>query len=416
MESVVQNEVNSLLLMVGVVLILGLVSLWVSKLLRLPDTVVFILAGVIAGPEVLDFIRLDDGSLANLLILTFGASYILYDGGREIEFHVLKKVSVSLISLATLGVLVTTLVMAVPISYLFHVNFVYSFLIGSIIASTDPSVLVPLFKKLNISPKLKQLIIAESALNDAMAAVLTAASKAAVLGGAFSLLVTSEHLLHEAFFGLLIGGVVGLAYAFLVSSNHLSLFTNETTQVSLTAVIIAYVMASYVHASGYMAAFLVGLICGNMGHINFHVGNEAKETHTRFKDELTLILRFMIFVLLGTHIHFGVIIDYWWQLLLTIAVFIFVSRPLSVIISTIWDFTYGWTWRERFYLMWVRETGVIPAALAGTVVASGVENAEIITGITSAAILITLGIQASTASYVAHKLGLVIHPSGAKKH
>lgn len=55
-------------------------------------------------------------------------------------------------------------------------------------------------------------------------------------------------------------------------------------------------------------------------------------------------------------------------------------------------------------MFWVRETGVIPAALSGMVTAAGIKNVEIIAAVTFMAVLLTIVSQASTTAFVARKL------------
>ena len=93
------------------------------------------------------------------MILSFGAAYILFDGGREIAVKVLNEVKVTVGLLATVGVLISTAITGLFAWKILGIDLMYAMLLGAVIASTDPSVLVPLFKKMNISPRLKQTII-----------------------------------------------------------------------------------------------------------------------------------------------------------------------------------------------------------------------------------------------------------------
>src|SRR3712207_689209 len=167
MESTTVILTEKLLKLLVLVILSGVISAKVSQKIKLPDVVLFILSGVILGPHVFNLINIDKYPLGNQLILTIGAAYILYDGGREIELKVLNKVKVSVLLLATVGVAISTGITGFFAAKIFNLNIMYALLVGAVIASTDPSVLVPLFKNMNISSKLKQTIISESAFNDA---------------------------------------------------------------------------------------------------------------------------------------------------------------------------------------------------------------------------------------------------------
>jgi NhaP-type Na+/H+ or K+/H+ antiporter len=283
-------------------------------------------------------------------------------------------------------------------------------LLGSVIASTDPSVLVPLFKTMSISKKLKQTIIAESAFNDAVGTITTFTLMGLIAGSAFSLSGTLLELVSSAFGGILVGLAVGFPASYLIAHRKHGIFSENSSEIGLATVISAYVLATHFEFSGFLAVFVVGMICGNKKIMGLWVPEEPFVTQLRFKEVLTMILRMMIFILLGANIDFVNLYANLGGALLVVGVLIFVARPLSVLVSIPWDRSAKWTLREVIYLMWVRETGVIPAALAGMMVAAKVPGAELISSVTFAAIFITLTFQASTAKLLAHLLKLDVAP------
>lgn len=406
MSSTIAFETNQMLELIAIVLFSGVLFSKLSKLIHMPDVVMYILAGILIGPAAFNLIDINDYPAANQLILTFGAAYILYDGGREINLKVLNKVKFSVLSLATLGVVVSTVITGVAASKILHVDLLTGLLLGSVIASTDPSVLVPLFKTMNISKRLKQTIIAESAFNDAVGAITTLTLLGLIAGSAFSLSGTLLELLVSAGGGIAVGLAVGFPASYLIASRKHGVFSEHPSEIGLATVISAYILASHFEFSGFLAVFVVGMICGNKKIIGLWVPEEQYETQVRFKEVLTLILRMMIFILLGASIDFSILFTHLGGALLVVAVLIFISRPLSVLVSVLWDRQAKWSLKEVLYMCWVRETGVIPAALAGMMLAADVPGARIISAVTFAAIFITLTFQASTARLLAHLLKL----------
>jgi cell volume regulation protein A len=87
-----------------------------------------------------------------------------------------------------------------------------------------------------------------------------------------------------------------------------------------------------------------------------------------------------------------------------------VARPLTVFASTLPDVHTRWTFKELLFMCWVRETGVIPAALSGMIVASGIPYADRLAAVVFMAIVFTILIQASTTAWIARKLGLEEKP------
>lgn len=401
-------EVQNLLELFALVIVSGVLFNKLSKMIKVPDVVLFIVAGILLGPNILNLVNTDTYPLGNDLILTFGAAYILYDGGREIELKILNKVKISLFLISTVGVLISAVVTGYFAAVIFKIDFIYALLLGSVIASTDPSVLVPLFKKMNISNKLKQFIISESAFNDAGGAIITFAILGIIQGGSFSVGTSLLELAKTSFGGIAVGAIIGTLASLLITHDKYGYFKENPSEIGIATVAGAYVIATKLGVSGFMAVFIVGIICGNKHLFSLRVEEEHYITQTRFKEVLTLLLRMMIFILLGTHIDFISVAQYWKQALLVVGVLIFIARPVSVLCCIIFDKKSNWTIKEVVYLMWIRETGVIPAALAGMMVSMQVQHANIISSVTFVTILVTLSVQASTAQWLAKKLNLEV--------
>src|SRR5262249_50485475 len=111
---------KQVLLSGGVVLGAGILSGLAAQKLKVPDVVVLLLVGIVLGPAALGWVDIRADSALNQLILIFGSSYILFDGGASLRFEVLKRVWISITVLATLGVLVTALITAIAALYLLH--------------------------------------------------------------------------------------------------------------------------------------------------------------------------------------------------------------------------------------------------------------------------------------------------------
>lgn len=405
-ENAVIQSANQLMELFAIVILAGLIFGKISDLIKMPDVVLFILAGIILGPYILNLVNIDKYPVENQLILSFGAAYILYDGGREIDFKILNKVKLSVSLLSTMGVVISTVIVGVVAMKVFEIPLQYALLMGSVIASTDPSVLVPLFKTMNISNKLKQTIISESAFNDAAGAVITFSIIGIILGGEFSVAKSSFELVRTIAGGVVIGVVIGYLSHMLVDEKKCGILREHPSELVIVAVTGAYLISNHFEFSGFMAVFIVGMFCGNKKVFDFWIPEASFQTHVRFKEVLTIILRMMIFVILGTQLVFENLFNNLTPTIIVVVVLIFIARPISVLVSVILDRKAEWTWQEIVYLMWVRETGVIPAALAGMLLTMGIEHADIISAVTFATILITLTLQASTSKLLAGILKL----------
>ncbi|MDU7967140.1 MAG: sodium:proton antiporter [Paeniclostridium sordellii] len=398
---------NNLLFIFAVVVVTGIVLGKVSELLKLPDVILYLIAGIIIGPAVLNVISVESFPIENNLILTFGSAFILYEGGREINLRVLNKVKVSVGLLATLGVIISTIVVGFATSKIFSLPIMTALLIGAVIASTDPAALIPVFKQVTIKDKIKQTVVSESAFNDAVGAILVSTLLAVITSGSFSMGESVKELLMSVVVGLVVGVLVGLIFSLLISDKKWGVFHSYAPIISVLKVALAYEVATKLHGSGYMAVFIAGLIAGNRKLFGLWVREEDFHAEHFFRESVSALCRMAIFIVLGTHVDLAALAKYWLPSLLVVLVLMFIARPLVVLICTLFDREAKWNFKEKLFMMWVRETGVIPAALSGIIVSMQLPGYQIISSVVFMTILITLIVQASTTKILANKLGLL---------
>ncbi|WP_379950490.1 cation:proton antiporter [Ectobacillus funiculus] len=414
MEADVMNIVQRELYMLTMVFLFGLVAMKLAERIKVPDVALFMIVGILLGPSVFDLITVPNDSVSYQFIIVLGSVLILFEGGRAIRFSVLKKVWVTISLLSILGVIVTAVVVAVTAFYLLNMPILYALLLASVIASTDPATLIPVFKQITIREKVRQTVESESAFNDATGSILAFTLLGVILGHTrLSVSASLWSFFREAGGGILAGAIIGFIGVLLTSEHKWGLLRKYGTVVSVVVAISSYLAAGFIHASGFMATFTAGLISGNPQVFRFQVSEETNSTVFQFSETVTLIMRTLIFMLLGTQVDFRILSQFWVQGVLIVLVFMFIARPLAVLVCTLPDRKAKWKWNEIVFMFWVRETGVIPAALSGMIVASGVDYANAIASVTFIAILMTILIQASTTGYVAKRLGITSEPKPA---
>src|SRR5476651_77396 len=186
--------------------------------MRIPDVAVFLIVGIAIGPAMLGLIDIKSDSALYQIILLFGASYILFDGGASLRFNVLKQVWITIVVLATVGVLITAVITGIAAHYILGVPLTVALLLGATLASTDPATLVPIFRSLRIRDRVAQTVMSESAFNDAMGAIVTFGVLAVAMGtGEFSLTASLFDLLKQSFIGIIAGAVLGYVAALLIA-------------------------------------------------------------------------------------------------------------------------------------------------------------------------------------------------------
>ena len=178
--------------------------------------------------------------------------------------------------------------------------------------------------------------------------------------------------------------------------------------VTLMAVIGAYLGADNLHASGFMAVFVFGMMLGNKELFGFRMTEDESQRLDEFVMTTTLLTRMFIFILLGSQVEFALMDRYLVGGIIVVTVFMLIARPATVFICTLPDRRAKWSLNEMVFMCWTRETGVIPAALAGILVGMAAPGADVIASITFIAILMTILIQATTTRWLAGKLGLLL--------
>ena len=120
------------------------------------------------------------------------------------------------------------------------------------------------------------------------------------------------------------------------------------------------------------------------------------------------IMRLFIFLLLGAQVDFHLIGQYWLGGIIVVTIFMLIARPLTVFLCAWPDRRARWSFNEMLFMCWTRETGVIPAALAGLLLGMKAPGAQIIASVTFIAILMTILIQATTTKWLGKTLGLLV--------
>jgi potassium/hydrogen antiporter len=354
------------LLSCGFILAVGTLTGLLAQKIRIPDVAIFLVTGIAIGPQALRLIDIGADSALNQIVLLFGASYILFDGGASLRFSVLKRVWISIVVLATIGVLITAGITGLAAYYIVGVPLIVALLLGATLSSTDPATLVPIFRQVRIRDRVAQTVMSESAFNDAMGAILTFSIVSVAMGtSAFSLQSSLFDLLWQSIIGLVAGIVLGYLAALLIAHERWAFLAEYAPVVTLVAVIAAYFAADGLQASGFMAVFVFGIMLGNKESFGFRM--EAGEAQKLDEYVLTtaFIMRLFIFVLLGAQVDFTQMSRYGLEGVAVVAVLMLVARPATVFLCTLPDRRARWSLAEMLFMCWTRETGVIGRPAVG---------------------------------------------------
>jgi cell volume regulation protein A len=391
---------------IAILLAAGLVSDLVAGILRVPRMLVLVGAGALLGPHAIDKLDLPLDSVGVQILLTLGVSMILFYGGLGLTFRVLRPVALGLGLLAVPGVLVTAVVTGSVAALAFDLPFEAGLLVGAVLAPTDPAILIPLFERMGLRAKVRQTVVAESALNDPTGAVLALAVAAFVLGEGETLADPLWEFVADMAVSTGVGIAFGVLLALVISERRIG-FWRESPGIAVLFVLAGgYFTIDSAGGSGYLGAFIAGLIVANMDELGLGMHSERERDMRSFVATSADLMVMFVFITLGANLPFDDFGDQALPALATIAALILVARPLTVLACLLPDRRGRWQREEIAFVAWTRETGVVPAALAAVLIAEGVPyEAELVT-VVAMAILVTLLVQSTTKAWLARRLGL----------
>jgi cell volume regulation protein A len=385
----------------------GLVSQVLASVLRIPQMILLLAAGTLLGPSVSGAIDVPLDSMGAELLLTLGVSLILFHGGLHLSVSVLRKVAVGLVLLVIPGVIVTALLTGVVAAGIFGVSLSMGLLIGAVLAPTDPAILIPLFERMNLRPKLSQTIIAESGLNDATGAVLALTIAGVVLGDGGGLGGGVEDFVVDLAISTGVGVLFGVLLGLAVSSRRPGIWRESAAIAVLALLAGSYFSLEWAGASGYLGALIAGLILGNVDELGMGMQPHHEAEMRTFVATLAEVMVMLVFITLGANLPWSEISDQLAPALIVVTTLLLLARPIAVLICLLPDRRGHWSGEELVFMSWTRETGVMAAALAAVMVGLDVPDAELIVVTVAFALFATLLIQSTTKAWLARHLGLL---------
>ena len=398
---------RDVILTLSLLLVAGLFARLLATLLHVPEIVFLLGLGALLGPSALDVIDVPLDSLAAQLVFTLGVSTILFYGGLNLSLEILRKVWLSLGLLSVVGVIVTAVITGAAAALVFGLPFEQGLLIGAVLSPTDPAILIPLFIGSRLRAKVAQTVVAESAFNDPTGAVLALAIAGALVSGQNSLTGPAGDFVGQLALSTAGGVLAGIVLSAAISSRRTGIWRESSAIAVLAVVAMSYVSLDFAGGSGYLGAFLAGLIVGNMKLLGLSMHDEHNRDLLITTRSLADIVTIFVFVLVGANLPFHALGQEILPALAVVAVLLLVARPITVAICCLPDRRSRWSRAELAFVCWTRETGVVPAALVGVLAALAVPNGDLLASVVALAILVTLTVQAVPAPWLARRLGLL---------
>jgi NhaP-type Na+/H+ or K+/H+ antiporter len=341
---------------IALALAIGMIAQALAHHLRVPGIVLLLAAGVFFGPDGLSVVRPASLGPALNILTGFAVAVILFEGGMNLKFNRLKSARRSIRQLILFGGLLTITGAAAAAHYILQWPLKNAVLFGTLVMVTGPTVINPLLKRLKVKRSVATVLEAEGVLIDAVGAVVATVALEAALSPAYgNPMVWMWHVFARLAFGAAIGGSVAFLLTFLYRVRRL--IPEGTENVFTLAIILALFQISnmVLPESGIAAVTMAGIVVGN-----FSSSHELRDL-SEFKEELTVLLIGMLFVLLAADVRLAQVAGLGWPALGVVLVLMFIVRPIAVFAGTSFS---GLNWRERLFIAWIGPRGIVAAAVA----------------------------------------------------
>jgi cell volume regulation protein A len=387
---------NPLIFLAAALLLAGVLLSKTSSRLGVPSLLLFLVLGMLAGSEGLLGIEFEDFALAQRYGI-IALAFILFSGGAGTAWPDIRRVLVPGVALATVGVLLSAIVLGAIAAAILGLELLEGMLLGSIIASTDAAAVFSILRSKGVAiiPRLRHLLELESGSNDPAAVFLSVGMIALIQqtsGGATDLL------------GLfLVQMGVGLAAGWLLARGAVALINRLRLEydglypvLTVAFVLLTYEGTAWLGGSGFVATYVAGLTIANAEFLH-------KRSLLRFHDAIAWLMQISMFVLMGLLVFPSDLVPLAGQAVLVAAVLLLVARPLAVVLTLI---PFRLPAREIAFVSWVGLRGATPIILATFPVVAGVANAQIIFDVVFFVVLLSVLVQGTTIPAAAKRLGL----------
>lgn len=357
-----------ILLGLGILLLLSVLASKVSEWLGVPALLMFLLIGMVAGSEGPGGIYFQDAAVAKF-VGTLALAFILFSGGLDTDWQMIRPVLGPGIALATLGVVLTAVAVglfAIPVlGFSLHEGL----LLGAIMSSTDAAAVFAVMRsrKVILKGKLKPLLELESGSNDPMAVFLTTAMIRLLMEQDVSWWLIGVHFLVQ----MTVGAMVGLSCGWLTTKAFGKLrleYEGLYPVTGIGVVLVIFGLAESLGGNGFLAVYVAGIVLGNSDFLH-------KRGLMRFHDGLGWLMQITMFLILGLLVFPSRVATVAGSGLLVAAFLMLVGRPAAVLLTL---FPSRMSLREKLLVAWVGLRGAVPIVLATFPRMAGVSQSDLI--------------------------------------
>jgi cell volume regulation protein A len=390
--------IENILLVGSLLLFISIIVGKTSYKFGVPTLLLFLVIGMLAGSEGIVGIHFDDPQIAQFIGIV-ALNFILFSGGLDTNWSIVKPILREGIVLSTLGVLLTAIFVGTFVWFVTDFTIHESMLLASIVSSTDAAAVFSILrsKGLTLKTNLRPTLELETGSNDPTAYVLTIAFLTLVINKDLSVVSIIPLFFQQMIFGAIAGFVFGKLSKFIINSIKLD-YEGLYPVLVIALMFITFSATDFIGGNGFLAIYICAVYLGNQDLIH-------KKTIFKMYDGLAWLMQIVLFLTLGLLVFPSQVFPYMGIGLLISLFLIVVARPISVFLSLIF---FKMRLRRRFYISWVGLRGAVPIVFATYPLLAGIEKANMIFNIVFFISVTSVLIQGTTLLLVAKWLNVAL--------
>lgn len=393
------DQASTIILIGSTLLIASILTSVVALRFGTPLLLIFLGVGLLAGQDGIGGIWFNDAP-GTFLIGSVALAVILFESGFDTRIQSYRTAAWPALTLATLGVAVTTAVIGVAAHSLLGLPWIEALLIGAVVSSTDAAAVFLLLRVggITVRERVRSTLEIESGSNDPMAILLTVVLvEAAQIGHLDPARAALEFLLEMV--GGVLGGLVG-GVLLVAMINGAKLESGLNLVVSLAIALFVFAGTAVLGGSGFLAVYVAGLVAGNV-HL------QGAQNLRRFHSGLTWLSQIVMFVLLGLLATPSEFLTIAFPAVALALLLILVARPLAVWLCLL---PFRFTANETTFVAWVGLRGAVSMLLALVPILGDLPNGQIIFNTAFIVVIVSLLVQGWTIGPMARWLRLIVPP------
>ena len=391
------------ILLVACIIMLCVLAEKFSDKVGMPALIMFMFIGMLFGSDGILKIPFEDFALAEN-ICSIALIFIMFYGGFNTKWQAAKNVAGKAIVLSTLGVVLTAGITAVCCKYMLHFSWLESFLIGSVLSSTDAASVFAILRKnkLNLKDGTASILEVESGSNDPLSYLLTIVSISLLSQGSQNNIFVM--IVFQIVFGIMAGILFAKLTIWILTKTKL-LSDGLETIFMIAMVLGCYAITSIIGGNAYLSVYLCGIIIGN-SKIPY------KKTLIPFFDGVTSLAQILIFFLLGLLTFPKQMVSFAPKALVIVVILTLIVRPIAVALLML---PVKCSKEQIGLISWAGLRGASSSVFAIMAVANGVAMQQDLFHIVFMVTLFSVGIQGTLLPYVAKKMQMVDENSDVRK-